>query len=87
MRSIKSKLKMNENDNVTLSLSADDINNILYGLAYVYHNDDEIDRYQKEEFKTLYTNIFKNAKKTLGKETLVDDYGFDPDINKVQTRY
>ncbi len=87
MRSIKSKLKMNKNDNVTLSLSADDINNVLYGLAYVYHNDDEIDRYTKEKYKNLYTKTLKDAIKTLGKETLIDDYGFDLDINKVSTRY
>lgn len=87
MKSIKSKLKMNENDNVSLSLSADDINDVLFSLAYTYQNDDEASRYKREQYKTLYTNIYKDATKTLGKETLVDDYGLDPDINKVQTRY
>ena len=87
MRSIKSKLKMNANDNVSLSLSADDINNVLFSLAYVYKNDNEANKWQRGKYETLYINIYKDAIKTLGKETLVDDYGLDPDINKVQTRY
>lgn len=77
----------NKNDNVSLSLSGDDINNVLFALAYVYHNDNEANKFQRKKYETLYTNIYKDAAKTLGKETLIDDYGLDLDINKVQTRY
>ena len=77
----------NKNDNVTLSLSGDDINNILFALAYVYNNDDEADKWQRAEYESLYINIYKDATKTLGKETLIDNYGMPQNINKVQTRY
>lgn len=85
MKSIKSKLKMN--NNVSLSLSEDDINNILFSLAYVNKNDNEADKWQRKKYETLYTNIYKDAAKILGKETLIDNYDLYPDINKVQTRY
>lgn len=87
MKSIKSILEMNKNDNVSLSLSGDDINNVLFALAYVYQNDDEADRAQREQYETLYTKIYKDVTKTLGKKYLMDNYGFPLNINKCQTRY
>ena len=77
----------NKNDNVSLSLSGDDINNVLFALAYVYNNDNEADKWQRAEYESLYINIYKDVTKTLGKEILIDHYGLDPNINKVQTRY
>lgn len=77
----------NKTDNVSLSLSVDDINNVLFALAYVNQNDNEADKLQRKKYETLYSNIYKDVTKTLGKDILMDDYGLDPDINKVQTRY
>lgn len=87
MKSIKSILEMNRNNNVSLSLSEHDIHNILFALAYVRKWDDEADKWEKGEYETLYTNIYKDATKTLGKEVLTDHYGLYPEIDKVQTRY
>ena len=86
------KGRVNSNDDkavktVSISLNDYDINNVLFTLAYAYKNDEQAGRYKRERYKTLYTNIYKDATKTLGKETLIDEYGLDPDINKVQTRY
>lgn len=72
---------------VSISLNDGEINDVLFTLAYVYKNDNQAGRYKKAQYKTLYTNIYKDATKILGKEVLIDDYGLDPDINKVQTRY
>jgi len=85
---VRGRVKQNnDNKTVSISLSKDDINNVLFALAYVYQNDDEADRLQRERYETLYANIYKDVIKTLGKETLIDDYGLDSNINKVQTRY
>ncbi len=85
---VRGRVKQNnDNKTVSISLSKDDINNVLFALAYVYQNDDEADRLQRGRYETLYANIYKDVIKTLGKETLIDDYGLDSNINKVQTRY
>ena len=88
---VKGRVNPNEDNKtvktVSISLNDAEINDVLFTLAYVYKNDEEVSRYKREQYKTLYTNIYKDATKILGKEALIDDYGLDPDINKVQTRY
>lgn len=81
-------VKANNNDNktISISLSKDDISNILFTLAYVYKNDNESNSSQKEGYATIYANLYKEALQTFGKNEL-DDGGIEKDIKRVQTRY
>lgn len=76
----------NDNKTVSISLNKANISNILFALAYVYKNDNEANSFERKDYETLYTNLYKEAMKTFDKDDLYDG-GIEEDIKRVQTRY
>ena len=75
----------NKTNNLSVALNIASISNILFALAYTYKWDKEADKWKRAEYESLYIDLYKNAEKTFGKEKL-EEFGFDNDIEKVQTR-
>ena len=62
------------------------MNNILFALAYTYKHDDEADKWKRAEYESLYFSLYKEAVKVFGKKEL-EDLGIEDNIEKTQTRY
>ena len=95
MKDLKTILEVGKNINtkddkktlsVSVSLNEANLQNILFALAYTYKWDDEADKVQRAQYKSLYLSLYKEASKVFGKEDL-ENLGIENDIEKVQTRY
>ena len=71
---------------VSVSLNEANFQNILFALAYTYKWDDEADKWQRAEYESLYLSLYKEASKVFTANEL-SEFGFDDDIEKVQTKY
>ena len=93
MKDLKTILEVGKNVNkkdddkktVSVSLNEANLQTILFALAYTYKWDDEMNKWQRAEYDSLYLSLYKEASKVFGKEYL-KDLGIEDDIEKVQTR-
>lgn len=83
MKTLNNFIQESTKDRATLSLSLQNLNNLLFTLAYSYKWDDEADKWKKAEYEDLYITLYKEGKKVFGDE--FTDFN-EENIEKVQTR-
>ena len=74
------------NKNLSVLLNKDKLSKLLFALAFTRKWNDDLNKWDRAEYESLYLSLYKEASKTFGKEEL-EDLGIEDDIEKVQTRY
>jgi len=82
MKDIKTILNESK-ENATFSLNIDELLNLLFALAYTYKWDDELNKWERGTYESLYINLYKVGEKAFGNEFKEIN---EPNIEKVQTR-
>lgn len=75
MKDLKGKILESDKGLSTFALSEDDLDKILFSLAFTAGWSSNVNSYEMKEYKKLWDELNKAAKKSFDDERYVDDWG------------
>lgn len=74
MKNLKDKLVLENKESATFALSEDDLDKILFSLAFTAGWASEVNSYKMKEYKRLWDELNEGAKKSFDAKRFVDDW-------------
>ena len=74
MKNLKDKLVLENKEYATFSLTENDLDKILFSLAFTAGWSSNVDSYEMKEYKKLWDELNVKAKKLFDDERYVDDW-------------
>lgn len=74
MKNLKDKLVLENKESATFALSEDDLDKILFSLAFTAGWSSNVNSYEMKEYKKLWDELNAKAKKSFDDERYVDDW-------------
>ena len=81
MKDLKTIIAEAQNDNATFSLSASDLDKILYSLAFAAGWGSEVNSYNYKDYKKLFYDLLEGAKKSFNNDDMLPDKWYDYDLS------
>lgn len=74
MKSLKNKLVLKNKESETFTLTAQDLDKILFSLSFTAGWSSNVNSYEMKEYKKLWDELNAKAKKSFDDERYVDDW-------------
>ena len=74
MKNLKDKLVSENKESATFALTSQDLDKILFSLAFTAGWASEVNSYEMKEYKKLWDELNEGAKKSFDADTYVDDW-------------
>ena len=74
MKSLKGKILDSDKESATFTLTSQDLDKILFSLAFTAGWSSEVNSDDMKEYKKLWDELNKGAKKSFDKDMYVDDW-------------
>lgn len=74
MKNLKDKLVLENEESAIFTLTAKDLDNILFSLSFTAGWASGVNSYEMKEYKKLWDELNKGAKKSFNAERYVDDW-------------
>jgi len=74
MKSLKDKLVLKNKESATFTLTAQDLDKILFSLSFTAGWASEVYSDEMKEYKKLWDELNEGGKKEFGKDSFVDDW-------------